>query len=130
MKEYRRATVFFDGGCPLCSREIAHYRRLDRDDRLHWVDITRQPNVLAQHGLELEAAMNRFHVLDAEDRWQTGAWAFAEIWYQIPRYRWLSRLLRRTRVLPLMDRLYSLFAGWRKRRRCTEQCLLPRDGDT
>ncbi len=126
---YPRPTVFFDGGCPLCSREIAHYRRLDRDHRLRWVDITREPGVLAQFGLEMEVAMSRFHVLDADGRWQTGAWAFAEVWYQLPRYRWLTRLLRRTRLLPLIDRIYSLFARWRKRGRCAENCWVPREDE-
>ena len=32
-------TVFFDGACPICSREIAHYRRRDSEGRLRLVDI-------------------------------------------------------------------------------------------
>ena len=31
--------MFYDGGCPLCSREVAHYRRLDRRNNVSWVDI-------------------------------------------------------------------------------------------
>lgn len=31
--------VFFDGGCPLCVREISHYKRLDRDGAVSWVDL-------------------------------------------------------------------------------------------
>lgn len=30
------ATVFYDGSCPLCSREIAHYRRLRGAESLKW----------------------------------------------------------------------------------------------
>ena len=29
-----RPMVFYDGGCPLCRREIAHYRRIDSAERL------------------------------------------------------------------------------------------------
>ena len=111
------ATVFYDGLCPLCSREIAHYRRLrGADTLLHWVDITQDEHVLAEYGLQREAAMARFHVRDAAGRWQTGAWGFAELWSHLPAYRWLARSLRTLRLLPLLDWVYSGFARWRVRR--------------
>ena len=56
--------VFFDGGCPLCRREIAHYRRIDSAQRLCWVDAASEPEALSRHGLSLEAAMAELHVLD------------------------------------------------------------------
>jgi hypothetical protein len=43
------------------------------------VDITREREALAFHGLDLETAMQRFHVLDARGNWQTGAWGFVEM---------------------------------------------------
>ena len=122
-----RATVFYDGGCALRSREIAHYRRLDRDGELRWLDVQTDADALARHGLDRETAMRRFHVLDARGEWQTGAWGFAEIWSHLPRYRWLSRVLRHVGVLPLLDRVYSRFARWRLRRRCSDGCAIPRE---
>jgi predicted DCC family thiol-disulfide oxidoreductase YuxK len=35
----RMLTVWFDGGCPLCRREIALMRRLDRRGRIDFVDV-------------------------------------------------------------------------------------------
>jgi len=32
--------IFFDGECPPCRREIAHYRRLQGAELIEWVDIT------------------------------------------------------------------------------------------
>ena len=32
-------TVFFDGQCPLCTREIALLKQLDTRQRLHFEDI-------------------------------------------------------------------------------------------
>ena len=118
IKDYPRPAVFFDGGCPLCMREIAHYRRLDRDGQIEWVDITRRPEQLAAHGLSLYTAMARFHVLDSRGVWQTGAWGFNEMWSHLPYYRWLARLLSALRLISLLDKAYAGFARWRLRSRC------------
>jgi predicted DCC family thiol-disulfide oxidoreductase YuxK len=114
----RSATVFFDGACPLCRREIAHYRRLRGADRLHWVDLARERDLLADYGLNHDVAMARFHVLDGRGQWQTGAWGFAELWSHLPAYRWLARTLRALHLLPLLDRAYGRFARWRLQGRC------------
>lgn len=118
IKDYPRPAVFFDGGCPLCMQEIAHYRRLDREEQIQWVDITRRPDQLAAHGLSLYTAMARFHVLDSRGIWQTGAWGFNEMWSHLPYYRWLARLLTALRLIPLLDKAYTGFARWRVRSRC------------
>ena len=112
------ATVFFDGACPLCGAEIAHYRRLRGAQRVRWVDISEDAQALADHGLTRATAMARFHVLDADGRWQTGAWGFAELWSHLPAYRWLSYGVRKLRLLPLLDHGYRWFARWRSRRVC------------
>jgi predicted DCC family thiol-disulfide oxidoreductase YuxK len=119
------ATVFYDGQCPLCSREIRHYRRLRGAETIQWIDITRDETSLAAHGLKHEVAMARFHVRDASGCWQTGAWGFAELWSHLPAYRWLAYTLRTLRLLPLLDRVYSVFARRRVRHPCSdESCSL------
>jgi predicted DCC family thiol-disulfide oxidoreductase YuxK len=122
------ATVFYDGGCPLCRREIAHYRRLDRQGELRWVDISREPEVLRDHGLAVETAMARLHVLGGDGRWHTGAKGFAHLWSRLPGYRWLSRFVATARLLPLLERGYSRFARWRLRRRSGETPGAPPGG--
>jgi predicted DCC family thiol-disulfide oxidoreductase YuxK len=109
--------VFYDGGCGLCSREIAHYRRLDSRERIEWIDITREPERLEDFGLELQACMEVLHVIAADGRRHTGAYAFAVTWSQLPGYRWLARLVRLPGILPLLDAAYRRFARWRFRRR-------------
>jgi predicted DCC family thiol-disulfide oxidoreductase YuxK len=112
------ATVFYDGACALCRREIAHYRRLKNSDAMRWVDISCDQATLDAQGLTRADAMQRLHVRDAAGNWHVGAWAFAELWSHLPGYRWLAAALRRSRTLPLLDRGYALFARWRLRRRC------------
>jgi predicted DCC family thiol-disulfide oxidoreductase YuxK len=112
------ATVFFDGSCPLCSREISHYRRLRGADQLVWVDISSDNHMLAVHGLERQTAMERFHVLDANGQWQTGARGFIELWSHLPAYRWLATLVRVLHMENILDFIYTQFARWRVQRRC------------
>ena len=64
-----RPLVFYDGGCPLCRREIAHYQRIDADDRLDWIDISREPERVRNYGLSVARALQRLHVLDAGGAW-------------------------------------------------------------
>ena len=123
-------TVFFDGSCPLCRREIAHYRRSRYADRLAWIDLSSDQATLEVHGLSRQEAMERLHVLDAAGNWQTGAWAFAELWSHLPRYRLLASLLRHTGLLPPLDRVYNVFARWRLRRRCDSIACSAASGDT
>ncbi|MDJ0881569.1 MAG: DUF393 domain-containing protein [Gammaproteobacteria bacterium] len=113
-----KPTVFYDGSCPLCSREIRHYRRLRGAEQLLWIDVS-EPEATLAYGLTKDAAMARFHVLDASGEWQTGAYGFAELWSQLPAYRWLAVLVKKLRLLPLLDKAYTRFARWRLKRDCT-----------
>ena len=115
-----QVTMFYDGGCPLCSREVAHYGRLDHEGRIQWLDIHANPGVVESIGVEYTEAMTRLHVRDRAGEIQTGVWAFAAIWDELPYYRWLARTLRFLRLLPALDLAYTRFARWRLRRRgCT-----------
>ena len=112
-----KITMFYDGGCPLCRREVQHYRRLDRGRGVNWVDISVQADQLESHHLSHEAAMARLHVLDSEGQMQTGAAAFVALWSGLPYYRWLARFIRSFGLVPLLERLYAPFARWRLSRR-------------
>lgn len=112
------ALVLFDGDCPLCAREIAHYRGLRGAERLTWIDITRERDLEGRFGIGHHEAMARLHVRDTRGRWHTGAWAFAELWSHLPGYRQLARLVRRLRLVRLLDWGYGHFARWRLARRC------------
>ena len=75
-------TIYFDGSCPLCRREIALYRRVPGADRLQWVDVS--AGAMLGEGLSCEAAMRRFHVRDDSGRLLSGGAAFARLWRALP----------------------------------------------
>lgn len=110
--------VVFDGACPLCSREIAHYRRRVGAQGIRWVDASSDPDSLVQLGLSQEQALARFHVRDAQSQWQIGAYGFVELWSHLRPYHLFARLIRKLRLSAFLDRLYALFLRWRNRCRC------------
>jgi len=118
-----RPVVFFDGACPLCRREIAHYRRVDRTGRVRWIDAASDTGALAVYGLSREQAMAELHVQDGAGRWHRGIDAFVVIWSRLPAYRWLARVASVPGLHQVLSFAYRHFARWRYRRRCgTDGC--------
>lgn len=114
-----RPIVFFDGGCPLCRREIAHYRRLDAAGAIDWRDIHADATALEGRGISWEQAMQRMHAITREGAVCSGAPAFVLVWRHLPYYRWLGGVLHRLPpIVWLMDRVYNVFARRRWRSRC------------
>lgn len=102
-------TVFYDGACPLCQREIALMRKLDGDKRIAFEDVT-DPAVACP--VDRSAALKRFHVREG-DRVLSGAAAFAAMWRAIPRLRWLGTLARIWPLSVILEGLYRLFLIFR-----------------
>lgn len=105
-----RLTVWFDGGCPLCRREIALFRRLDRRKAIHFEDIS-QPDA----GCPIDTAelLARFHAQEAGQSIVSGAAAFAAMWRAIPVLRPFGELARIPAILWVLERLYSVFLVFR-----------------
>ncbi|MCF7985739.1 MAG: DUF393 domain-containing protein [Thiohalocapsa sp.] len=119
-------TVFYDGGCPMCSKEIAHYRRVDGAERIDWVDITAQADADLPPDVDRDLLMRRLHVREADGRLVAGVPAFLAIWRRLRPYRRLGRTVEVLRLGKLLDAGYARFADWRYRRRCRDGvCTLP-----
>ena len=128
-----RLKVFYDGGCTLCGREIAHYAKLDEaSDRVHWIDITQDLELLFAIEVSAERAMRRLHVLDSHGVVREGAEAFVVLWTELPYYRWLARAVRFTRTMGILESCYRPFAAWRYTRgaRQGEVCNVAFDSGT
>ena len=98
-------TVWFDGACPLCLREIAIMRRLDRRRRIHFVDVA---DPASSCPIDRASLLARFHA--AEDgQLYSGAAAFAAMWRAIPMLRPLGLAARNKAVLGILERLYGRF---------------------
>lgn len=98
--------VWHDGGCPLCRREIAVMRRLDRRHAICFVDVA-DPEV-TDCPIDRRALLERFHAREA-GQLLSGAAAFAAMWRAIPVLRPLGLAARNRHVLALLEWLYGHF---------------------
>lgn len=101
----KELTVWYDAQCPLCRREIALMRRLDRAGAIRFVDATGAGAVCPIDRAELLA---RFHARE-DGVMVSGAAAFAAMWRAIPLLRPLGLAARTPWVLALLERAYIQF---------------------
>ena len=108
------ATVFYDGACPICAREVAQYRRLRGAEALRFVDASSCDPLAFGPELTREAALARMHVREADGRLVAGAAAFAAIWRRLPAFAWAAPVLEHRLVAPLAEAGYRGFLRLRR----------------
>jgi predicted DCC family thiol-disulfide oxidoreductase YuxK len=108
------ATVYYDGACPICSREIAQYRKAEGADRVAFVDVAASSGEALGPDLTRDAALARMHVRRADGTLVSGAAAFAELWRQLPTLAWAGRIASSPLVLPVLEVGYRGFLRLRR----------------
>lgn len=111
--------VFFDGGCPLCRREIAWLARLDRAGRLRFTDIGEAAFHPESLGLDRARLMGRIHGRDQEGKIVEGVEVFRRL-YGAVGFRRLVTVSRLPGVSHALDVFYDWFA--KNRLRLTGRC--------
>ncbi|AMV73418.1 DUF393 domain-containing protein [Desulfuromonas carbonis] len=117
-------SVFYDGSCRVCSREIDHYRNLEHGGKLIFVDISAPDFEPALYGRSRREFMVQMHVRDAGGRYFLGVDSFPAIWEALPGpgYHRLAKLIRLPGIHLLATLGYRLFARLRvylpRRRDC------------
>ncbi|MEB3271542.1 MAG: DUF393 domain-containing protein [Synechococcus sp.] len=113
-------TILYDGGCPLCLREVTFLRR--RDQRLHpdaqrlaFVDIDAPDYDEARcGGIAYRSAMARIHGLSADGSVLRDVAVFRRA-YELVGLGWLYAPSRWPLLRPAIDGLYGLWARLRLR---------------
>ena len=111
--------AFFDGACPLCSREMAVLARRDRRGQIEFIDIAAPGFDAAAWGREPAQFMAAMHVKLPDGRWAIGADAFRQL-YGVLGFRWIVALTRVPGIRQAVDAGYRVFA--RNRTRLTGRC--------
>lgn len=108
------ATVFYDGGCPLCRAEILTYQNAQGGERVRWVDASVCRESDFGEGLSRQHALARLHVRQANGHLVSGARAFLVIWSALPHWRWLALVAKIPGILPIMEWSYGAFLKLRR----------------
>ena len=117
-------TLFYDGQCPLCMKEINLLRRIgDADLRL--IDVHGLENPGSWPGVPREHLLQRLHLLDDEGIYRTGLHATVQTWCHTP-FGFVFRLLLIPGVRSLAEAAYG---RWAERRYCQRYgCTVPPSG--
>jgi predicted DCC family thiol-disulfide oxidoreductase YuxK len=121
-------TVFYDGKCGLCSKEINHYRKIAPDGIFDWQDITESADNLKKEGISLSEGLKLLHAKDEKGQIHVGVNAFLLIWKQLKRWRILAALVGLPIIRQIANMAYRLFASWRFKR--LDHCQLAAKQET
>jgi predicted DCC family thiol-disulfide oxidoreductase YuxK len=111
--------VFFDGDCPLCRREIALLRRLDRRGRIRFTDIAVDGFSAAALGADQDALMAEIHGRLPDGSWIRGVEVFRRL-YTAVGWGAVVALSRWPGIRQTLEVGYRVFA--RNRLRWTGRC--------
>jgi predicted DCC family thiol-disulfide oxidoreductase YuxK len=109
MANFEKTTVFYDGACPLCQKEISFYKRCRGADNVIWIDVRQSEGDEVAPGLSRDQALDRFHVMNEQGQTVSGGEAFACLWAVLPGFQRFSKIFQVRFVLWILNLAYDLF---------------------
>ena len=104
--------VLYNAECPVCAAEINHYARYAADKALPLAFDDLNATALSQWGVSADQAAQRLHVLKNGEVF-SGIPAFLALWADMPRYRFLARLVGLPGVRHIAVQVYDrVLAPW------------------
>lgn len=108
-------SVFFDGACPLCSREIEVYKRKDSLHKIEFIDIAAPGFNAEDYGFVARDVRLSLHVKNYQSqKVSKGVDAFLEIWQHLPGglYKFLFNVVSVPLVKLFLRPCYFVFARY------------------
>ena len=87
-----KTSVLYNAQCPVCNFEISHYATYAAQNALPIRFDDLNSDALAKWDLTADAAARRLYVAH-DGELTSGIPAFIILWNQMPRYRWLARVV-------------------------------------
>jgi len=108
-----KLTIFFDGGCPLCQREVDFLQSRNQKANLKFIDINSSDLPLEiEYGITYKQAMERIHAVKSDGSVIKDIKVFQEA-YDLIGLGWIYAPTK----LPIIDKLIeSVYILWAKYR--------------
>ena len=124
-------TILYDGGCPLCLREVDFLQRRDQWERLKFVDVN-ETEYSPEHfqNITYRQAMERIHAIRSDGTILKDVAVFREA-YKLIHLGWIYKPTTWPLIGYFVDRLYTIWAKNRLKitgrmsleQLCNERCI-------
>ena len=105
--------MLYDGGCPLCEREVDFLRSRNTEGRIDFVDIDSDEfDASWNRGIGFEQAMASIHAIRADGSVISGVPVFREL-YEAVGLGWVYAITKNEAVGKLADGVYDFWAARR-----------------
>lgn len=111
--------VFFDGDCPLCSREINFLKRLDKQEKIVFTNIAEKDFEASNYGLTFDDFMAEIRGRLPDGTMISGVEVFRRL-YGAVGLKWTIAITRLPIISSVLDFGYKVFA--KNRLRFTGRC--------
>tara|TARA_Y100001968_G_scaffold191641_1_gene175568 strand:+ start:452 stop:850 length:399 start_codon:yes stop_codon:yes gene_type:complete len=108
-----KLTIFFDGECPLCKREVNFLQSKNQKRSLKFIDINSSDfGLYFKHGINYKQAMEKIHALKSDGSLITDIQVFQEA-YKLIGLGWIYAPTKLPIVDNLIESIYRLWAKYR-----------------
>jgi len=105
-------TIFYDGGCPLCLKEMRHLFKADINNQILFVDINDSGFQSNYPSVDRDQANRILHGWLPDGTVLLGLDVTCKAWSLVGKGHWLS-ILRWPFIKPIADLTYLVFAKYR-----------------
>lgn len=106
-------TVFYDGSCHACAKEIKYYQKKSSHLLFDWQDISAPDFNIEQEKFTLLNAFKKLHVKNHDNKIHIGVDAFVLIWSNIPMFKPLGWIASLPVIKQTLSAFYELFVKYR-----------------
>ncbi|MRI33983.1 DUF393 domain-containing protein [Endozoicomonas sp. OPT23] len=118
-----KITVYYDGLCPLCTREVAKWRKAAFDCEMEWLDITDNDELLISHGIDPDKALLELHTRTSDGVIRTSIESYSLMLKHLPRWKVFGWVMGLYGVRHFLKWVYD----WLTRVRLKKEGRLPID---
>ena len=110
----RSAKIYYDGDCPICSKEISFYKKNISNKSFDWININNCLPSDYEANLDFQKTKERFHIITLENEVLIGVDAFIYLWRHTSKLRYFSFIAKFPGIYHILLFFYEIFLFFRR----------------